>query len=45
VNLENPDILSEAFSAIGSTPKTAAATLPLKLAINVVPGKPKLTAP
>jgi hypothetical protein len=44
-NLENPDILSEAFSTIGSTPKAAAATPPLKLALNVVPAKPKLTAP
>jgi hypothetical protein len=44
-NLENPDILSEAFSAPGSTPKPAAAAPPLKLALNVVPAKPKLTAP
>jgi hypothetical protein len=43
-NLANPDILSETFGAIGSTPKPPI-TAPLKLAINVIPAKPKLTAP
>lgn len=43
-NLANPDILSEAFGSIGSTTKPPA-TMPLKLAINVIPAKPKLTAP
>jgi hypothetical protein len=43
--LENPDILSEAFGAPGATAKPAAAVPPLKLALNVVPAKPKLTAP
>lgn len=43
-NLDNPDILSEAFGAIAST-KPPAATLPLRLAIDVIPAKPKLTAP
>jgi len=44
-NFENPDILSEAFGAIGSaTPKPPIAA-PLKLAINVIPAKSKPTAP
>ena len=43
-NLANPDILSEAFGAIGSTMKPPATT-PLKLAINVIPAKPKLSGP
>jgi len=43
-NLANPDILSETFGAIGSTPKPSI-TAPLKLAINVIPAKPKPTAP
>ena len=41
-NLENPDILSEAFGSVGSTPKPAVTAPPLKLAINVVPAKTKL---
>jgi hypothetical protein len=44
-NLENPDILSEAFGAIASTPKPPTAPLPLKLAVNVIPAKPKPIAP
>jgi len=43
-NLANPDILSDAFGSTGSTTKPPA-TMPLKLAINVIPAKPKLTAP
>jgi hypothetical protein len=42
--LANPDILSETFGVIGSTPKPPI-TAPLKLAINVIPARPKLTAP
>jgi hypothetical protein len=44
-NLENPDILSEAFAVPGGTPKAAPAAPPLKLAIDVVPAKGKITAP
>ncbi len=43
-NLANPDILSETFGAISTTPKPPITT-PLKLAVNVIPAKPRLTAP
>jgi hypothetical protein len=42
-NLDNPDILSEAFALPAANPP--AALPPLRLAINVVPAKSKLTAP
>ena len=39
-NLENPDLLSEAFGAIVPTKPTEAPPKPLRLAIDVVPGQP-----
>ena len=42
-NLDNPDILSEAFAMTDSKPPVAPP--PLRLAINVIPAKPKPTAP
>jgi hypothetical protein len=42
-NLDNPDILSEAFALPDANPR--AAPPPLSLAINVVPARSKLTAP
>jgi hypothetical protein len=44
-NLENPDILSEAFGALAPTPKPAVDPSPLKLALSVIPAKPSLIAP
>jgi hypothetical protein len=42
-NLDNPDILSEAFAVPDA--KTPAAPPPLRLALNVIPAKSKPTAP
>jgi hypothetical protein len=44
-NLENPDILSEAFGAIGAATPKPPITTPLKVAINVIRMKSKPTAP
>jgi hypothetical protein len=44
-NFENPDLLSEAFSAIVPTKTASAPTAPLRLAIDVVPAHAKPTAP
>jgi hypothetical protein len=42
-SLDNPDILSEAFALPGANPPVAPPLL--RLAINVIPAKSKLTAP
>jgi hypothetical protein len=42
-NLDNPDILSEAFAPPDARPHEAPP--PLRLALNVIPAKPKPTAP
>jgi hypothetical protein len=44
-NFENPDLLSEAFSAIVPAKGAPAPRAPLRLAIDVVPAHAKLTAP
>jgi hypothetical protein len=44
-NFDNPDLLSEAFSAIVPTTNASAPPSPLRLAIDVVPAHAKPTAP